>query len=729
MPEQTASGSPFTSACRAGDFLNAAEHCSCVTELRFHLDTIISNARGPRNAPHRRAATEKDVGDQSEDRLPWLPVSISDSSIVSVIVIIVMILFCRKPENKPFAIRWFRVEQLPVSLGRNPEHVDENLCSLLLLFHSQDDPANLDSAVSLYMSEESHTLDRWPSNQIQTIDAFLETWLSHKKNIAERKGKRWHLEQVLAARPGPWYSEFGGMGHVPVWLIPAGWEALEAIEWRNSLLDSNPPETDLAETNYRFRVQIEPYHPNNDIRVASVLCLRIRRIAELQGIEPQPTRLSLHLWIRLRELLSSTIQKLSPQITDTENVFRNIVLQKICELSVIEVYLNLGGARAHFRGFLAILRVFGSPIELAQRESKLGIAIQVMAESAILSNTLTNRGANIREVYAFSDQELVDVYRLAICNEFPCPSFLWDQIIKISRLRSTIASRYGGGQVKQEVMSIFQQIASFAPESWQEPYDIPKGHVALLLASMFKSAVIIYCCASVPIPPNDEEYAAWSLRIISGQRRLLLSLVSEVMELGEKVIWTAIWPLGVVGCAASKGTYSERALITHMLNNTSYQGNPTTSALLRQLNNFWLYPGEGKWDDCWGDSVIFPVLPQTSAKIRIDKVDKMATHLTTTGTIATTTTKHNSSPNHTRAGFTVKTSTENLVDVATDSTKQQGPALMPEQIRALVINAFDSASSQFHAPNIHVRDIRINPHAATPRESQGGKTQCNAPLL
>lgn len=68
-----------------------------------------------------------------------------------------------------------------------------------------------------------------------------------------------------------------------------------------------------------------------------------------------------------------------------------------------------------------------------------------------------------------------------------------------------------------------------------------------------------------------------------------------------------IWPLGVAGYAASKGQILGTSFMASILGSPGYKISHITHALPRQLNKFWLYPGEGKWDDCWGDTFLFPL--------------------------------------------------------------------------------------------------------------------------
>lgn len=53
----------------------------------------------------------------------------------------------------------------------------------------------------------------------------------------------------------------------------------------------------------------------------------------------RPTPSTVHLWARLQQLLHKAVQRLSIQITDTDNVIQNNILQTICDMTAIEVSL------------------------------------------------------------------------------------------------------------------------------------------------------------------------------------------------------------------------------------------------------------------------------------------------------------------------------------------------------------------------------------------------------
>lgn len=105
----------------------------------------------------------------------------------------------------------------------------------------------------------------------------------------------------------------------------------------NTVVQRDQRDTDLAESTHRALCRTQPYNPSNDIIIANSLCMRLSHIAGVENTLPKPTPASVHLWIRLGHLLSSSVRTLSRQLTDIDNVVENKVLQRICDMTGIEV--------------------------------------------------------------------------------------------------------------------------------------------------------------------------------------------------------------------------------------------------------------------------------------------------------------------------------------------------------------------------------------------------------
>ncbi|KAJ6784696.1 hypothetical protein PWT90_00439 [Aphanocladium album] len=154
------------------------------------------------------------------------------------------------------------------------------------------------------------------------------------------KGHR--LALAMNASEGPWCTGASLMeftGPVPVWLIPEGWEALEAVHFQST---------------HQALARTEPYNPLNDIIIAGTLASRLAYIADLEDRDPMPTPATIHLWVRLRQLLSSSLQVISRDITDRDHIIEKKVLQRICDTAGLEVQCTGSAAGSSHASFLLI---------------------------------------------------------------------------------------------------------------------------------------------------------------------------------------------------------------------------------------------------------------------------------------------------------------------------------------------------------------------------------------
>lgn len=214
------------------------------------------------------------------------------------------------------------------------------------------------------------------------------------------------------------------------------------------------------------------------------------------------------------------------------------------------------------------------------------------------SNSLTRWDAGLTELNVFRDEELADAYRISVYGGFPCPSLLWDQLIKIARLRAMPASGASKAMLFESAKSIQEQIELFIPAKWEETYEIPEDQTAWLLASMFQAAASIYCCACLPKSAVGDDFIAWSSPIIAAQCTRLIHLLIKTVEVDKELLHNACWPLAVAGYAAQHGQYSQRAQVKRILTDMDYEFGGTPPQILQRVERFWLQPGDS-WDHCW----------------------------------------------------------------------------------------------------------------------------------
>lgn len=211
-----------------------------------------------------------------------------------------------------------------------------------------------------------------------------------------------------------------------------------------------------------------------------------------------------------------------------------------------------------------------------------------------IGNTISPAHRQIHRIYEFETEKLQNIYSFDLFNEMPCPTVLFLDIIRITRLRMASAAGASFESVIQPAArEIFEHVDSFSPEGWTEPYTVPEKPEFPLLAGIFKSAVTLYCILSL-LPRESDAYQLTRPVIrdhLLGQMRQVLSLLTSNMGLA--------WPISVVAVALVDGAPEDKAMIEKLL----FGGSPENyfhapMAYIKRFREFWA-SGKTAWDDCY----------------------------------------------------------------------------------------------------------------------------------
>lgn len=222
----------------------------------------------------------------------------------------------------------------------------------------------------------------------------------------------------------------------------------------------------------------------------------------------------------------------------------------------------------------------------------------------MIGNTLTRQCDGFHQVYTFSHDELNDAYMTTLCNDFPCPSFLWRRILQIGDLRAEADSGMPGAVLWQKAKLLYEAIQEFAPDAWEEPYPIPAAETAYLVAAIFKVALSIYSYSCYPVT-SDSTLPEWTEVVKATHRTNLLRLINQAFE-RDKIRWCLTWPLAVLGYAVDSGSFSERALVDRLLADMGSEYSPMPPRVRMRLQRFWKSKRK-TWDECWYEPTIFTI--------------------------------------------------------------------------------------------------------------------------
>ncbi len=228
------------------------------------------------------------------------------------------------------------------------------------------------------------------------------------------------------------------------------------------------------------------------------------------------------------------------------------------------------------------------------------------ASAAAMANTTSPTKDQITGISTFKNSELYAVYSGAMYPDVPCPTKIFIDINRITNLRVQLQMK-SCRLIDAAVLSsdIFHSIDSFAPETWQEVYPLPRTDLALLLARIYKSSATLYGIMSLSLHKrskltsvDDSTTEAYNLQRIR-HRDYLLRLISQGMQILPSLT-PLCWPLAVTGVALADGTVAEQTMVINYLYcicavPETYRG---PMLLIPRLQQFWS-SGMSGWEDCF----------------------------------------------------------------------------------------------------------------------------------
>ncbi len=225
-----------------------------------------------------------------------------------------------------------------------------------------------------------------------------------------------------------------------------------------------------------------------------------------------------------------------------------------------------------------------------------------------MANALSPIENQISACSDWSTDDLYNVYSSNLYSDVPCPTDLFLDIIRITRLRSLFGA---GASLKKVVLpvarQIFRDIEDFSPDEWNEPYPLPKTTKQFLIGRIFKSAVTLYCLLSMPEtaavfqPDGKASYSASCRDLVRASRSDLMKHIAvATKELPSKI--PLAWPVTILGVAYADGTKEEKETIEGFFRGVidmSYiESGPAHG--LAKVKKFW-DSGKTKWEDCFDE--------------------------------------------------------------------------------------------------------------------------------
>ncbi|OAA72817.1 C6 zinc finger domain protein [Akanthomyces lecanii RCEF 1005] len=311
-----------------------------------------------------------------------------------------------------------------------------------------------------------------------------------------------------------------------------------------------------------------------------------------------------HLWRLFFNYMAKAIQHLNRCIaTDFPpryNLFRIVDLLSI-ELDMIDSTFW----QAHCRGFLALVEVYGgvdAVIKSANNPSPV-LALQFVFMHGLINNTASPVDDQISEFDNFKEADILRIYCDMYFRVFPCPSFLFLAIVRITRLRVLAATL---GSESPELLSVAKHISDevyeFMPDRWTETYKLPFDPKIYTFARVFKATTILYALLSLP---QNLAQPFCRAEFANGRdprlhyRDVLATAITKASTVQFGMAGMC-WPLAVLGVSLYDGTPEEQAGVIGWLKDMekvpTVASGPVT--LQQMLPEFWA-SGKRGWEDCF----------------------------------------------------------------------------------------------------------------------------------
>ncbi|KAM0668102.1 hypothetical protein MY8738_000861 [Beauveria namnaoensis] len=334
---------------------------------------------------------------------------------------------------------------------------------------------------------------------------------------------------------------------------------------------------------------------------------RIGLISRALDILPHPSHMNsiTPLWNHLHSSMVCSIQEINANLESGAPYCKVLALLRITDLLSVELTLLGTAWRAHVSGFLAVLdNCIKSDIVLPP-SPVLKTATQFHVITAAIANTTSPACDQIEELDNFTLAQLVDYYSVQMYAEMPCPSSLFLEMLRVTELRRLAMTGVGYDRaIAPVVRDVLNCIASFVPETWDEPYGVPDQAEFVLMARVFKCSVALYAILSLPPPPSVsifEVLESWAI-IRAELRQELMQLMREALGVLRSKA-ALCWPVAVAGVAVADGSDEDRELVLSTFRDS--EGEPmecfyVPKHYIEKLRGFWA-SGKRGWEDCWDE--------------------------------------------------------------------------------------------------------------------------------
>lgn len=186
-----------------------------------------------------------------------------------------------------------------------------------------------------------------------------------------------------------------------------------------------------------------------------------------------------------------------------------------------------------------------------------------------MANTTSPASNQIVELDRFTPDELATYYCFRLYGELPCPTELFLEMLRITKLRRLAITGVGYyDTITPALDGILMRTNAFVPELWEESYGVPEQPEFVLMARVFKCSIALYANLSLPPPPTQstpDDLKSWAMRRVALREELMQLMRESLAVLQSKAALS--WPVAVAGVAVANGSDEDKELVLSTFKN------------------------------------------------------------------------------------------------------------------------------------------------------------------
>ncbi|TQV90404.1 C6 finger domain-containing protein [Cordyceps javanica] len=286
----------------------------------------------------------------------------------------------------------------------------------------------------------------------------------------------------------------------PVQGLPStDWHVKEALEYFVRVMLPTQEYHDKGDSAYEFNFNFDGVvgHKYFDGDRFSLLVLshRLQCIFSSSKVAPRYGNLpGLNLlWTRLFNLMDIVMQRLNHRIATSSDLLPAFGLIRM--LMHVELNFVIPTWRVHAEGFGALIK--NQPRGLSELFSDYPDVPQYVLLVSSMCNTTSPPDDQITHMSNWSDQDIAIAYSHTGCHGFPCPTAIFQAMIRITHLRTLVAAGTQAPEWERLAREAHAKIQSVDPRNWGEPYSTD-GEIYVLSARVYQAAVALYAILALP---------------------------------------------------------------------------------------------------------------------------------------------------------------------------------------------------------------------------------------